>query len=175
MDEEKQIDPNIDPNADPNAEKAEGEKTYSEDEVNQRVQDALASAKEEQEKQDAEKSEAEKLKSMSEAERAKYEQDKREAELAARESALATSELKAAAATLAAEKGLPAAAVDIILGTNAEETAKRADAFKSVLDATVQAAVDERLKGKSPRLGGNGNQNADEAARADFAAALRGN
>lgn len=119
--------------------------------------------------------EAEKLAKMTDDERKKFDLEKREQDLNSKEKAITLRELKAETAKSLAEKGLPAEVLDLVLADDAETTAKRTDTFKSVFDAAVQAAVEERLKGKAPSGGGGGGgKSAEDQAREVFAAGIKG-
>ena len=162
--------------ADPATPPAADPTTISAEEAARQVEAAKAEAKAAYEQQLADKlTEAEKLAKMSEDERKQYELQRRLDDLEKKEQAMATRELKNEAIKTLTEKGLPAAVADFVLGENAEATAKRIDTFKTTFDQAVQAAVEERLKGKTPVTGGGaGAPTAAEQARSSFASALKG-
>lgn len=150
--------------------------TITAEEAARQVEAAKAEAKAAYEQQLAEKlTEAEKLAKMSKEDREKYELQQRLAELEKKEQAMAARELKNEAIKTLSEKGLPMAVADFLVAENAEATAKRIDTFKGVFDQAVQAAVEERLKGKTPVTGGgSGTQSPTDQMRSAFSSALRG-
>ena len=140
---------------------------------------ATAEAKVNYEKELAEKlaeskTEAEKLAKMNAEQKADYEREQREDALAKRELEITERELRAEASKSLTEKGLPIEVLDLVIGTDAADTAKRIDAFKASYDKSVQAAVEQRLQGKTP-LGSNSVATSPaEQARSAFASALKG-
>ncbi|WP_107838960.1 DUF4355 domain-containing protein [Metasolibacillus meyeri] len=153
--------------------------TYTEQELQAKVDEALAQAKADIENEVASaRSEAEKLAKMNADEKAQYELEKREQALATKEQKIAARELRSETLNMLADAkyNLPADVIDLVLGTDAETTTKNIETFKKVFDAAVQKVVDERLAGKSPTVG-NGTQQAqgaEELAREQFASALTG-
>lgn len=105
--------------------------------------------------------EALKLATMSSEQKAQYEADKKAQSISEREKQLARRELAADTKTLLTESSLPVHLADLVMGEDIESTKNNIAALKSVLDAQVQAAVSERLKGKTP-LTGTGVSGEDE-------------
>lgn len=99
--------------------------------------------------------EALKVAKMDEAGKASYEQEKALKELDEREAKIALRERKAVALELLDENGIPAGFVDLLVGSSGEETEKNIAAFKKLFDAAVQAKVEGRLAGTTPK-GGKG-------------------
>ncbi|MFD3260847.1 DUF4355 domain-containing protein [Paenibacillus lentus] len=121
------------------------------------------------------RTEAEKLAKMTAEEKAKFEFDKRLAQLEEKEKALASRELQAEAVKTLADKGLPSKVLDFVIADNAENTSKRIESFKTVFDEAVQAAVEQRLQGKTPHAGsGSRTKSSEEQVREQFSAALKG-
>lgn len=124
-------------------------------EFDRRISKALDTAKgkwqkEQEEAIEAARTEAEKLAKMNAEEKAKHEREKREADLARREAELNRRELKAEAASVLTQKGLPLELLGSINLDSAEESKKSIEAVEAAFRAAVQAGVDERLKGKEP-------------------------
>lgn len=165
----------------PPADNGKGEEsdpvTYTEEDLQTRIKEALAKAKTDHEAEiAAARSEAEKLAKMTADEKAKFEFEQREQKVEEKEKAIAIRELKVETLKTLSEKSIPQEVLELVLADNAENTAKKIDTFKTVFDKAVQAAVEERLSGKSPSLG-NGNTAttaADEQIRSQFSSALKG-
>lgn len=113
-----------------------------------------------QTKLDAAKTEAEKLAKMNAEQKAEYERQKRDEELAKREGEITRRELRATALETLAEKGLPKQLADLINYTDADSTSKSIESVEKVFRESVEAAVNERLKGDAPKGGGGGRGNA---------------
>lgn len=99
------------------------------------------------------KSEAAKLAKMSADERAKAEAQKRQGELEKREKELNMREYRYEAKHQLEENGLPESFVDMVLSDNAETTKNNIVAIKSAFDKAIEAGVNERLKGTTPKTG----------------------
>lgn len=131
---------------------AEAEKTYTEKDLqsyaDKRVTEALKTAKS---KFEAEKKEAERLASMTAEERFTEELNKRESELAERERQVTLLENKAAAASALNEKGISISLVDLVLADTAEEMKTKIDTLEKEFNASVQAEIEKRLKGATPK------------------------
>lgn len=113
--------------------------------------------------------EALKVAKMDEAGKASYEQEKAVKELAEREAKIALRERKADALELLAENGIPAEFVDLLVGGSGEETKKNVAAFKEQFDAAVQAQVESRIAGTTPKGGkGAGALSEEEAMAAEI-------
>lgn len=100
------------------------------------------------------KSEAAKLAKMSAEERAKAEATKRQDELEKREKAINLREYRYEAKHQLEENSLPDTFVDMVLSEDAETTKNNIGAIKAEFDKAIEAAVNERLKGKTPQTGG---------------------
>lgn len=107
-----------------------------------------------QSKLDAAKTEAEKLAKMNADQKAEYEQQKRLDELAKREGEITRRELRATAIETLAEKGLPRTLADILVFTDAETTNASLEAVEKAFRESVEAGVNERLRGGNPPGGG---------------------
>jgi hypothetical protein len=125
---------------------------------------------------EAGRTEAEKLSKMTADEKREFEYNKRLEDLQGKEQQLAARELQAEATKILGDKGLPSTVLDFVLAQNAEDTAKRIDNFKQVFDVAVQAGVEQRLQGKTPRAGaaGVGTKTSTEQLQEQFNNALGG-
>lgn len=92
---------------------------------------------------------------MDEDSKVSYEHEKRSKELADREAKIAQRELKADALDILTKNDVPSGFVDMLVGGTSEETKTKVAAFKKEFDAAVQAQVEKRLAGTTPK-GGNG-------------------
>lgn len=124
-------------------------------EFDRRVQKAVTTAvKNAQEKwktiTDDKLSEAEKLAKMTKEEKAQYMQQKKEKELSDREAAITRKELMAEAKNTLAEKKLPVGLAEVLSYADADSCSRSIAAVEKAFQEAVQAAVEERLKGKEP-------------------------
>ena len=128
-------------------------------EVDKRIANALqtAKAKWDEEKQ-TEISNAEKLAKMSAAERKEAEDKAKQETLDKREKELNMREYRYEAKHQLEENGLPDSFVDMVLSEDAETTKNNIGAIKAEFDKAIEAAVNERLKGKTPQSGGASGQ-----------------
>ena len=99
---------------------------------------------------------------MSPEERAAWEAQDREQSLAQREQALTRREARADALELLAQKGLPAALADAVRCDSPADARQSVEALEAAFREAVQAAVEERLKGKSPAAGASAQDAGDE-------------
>lgn len=114
--------------------------------------------------------EALKVAKMDAGSKASYEQEKAAKELADREAKIMQRELKADALDILAKNNVPSEFVDILVGGTAEETKAKVATFKKEFDAAVQAQVEKRLAGTTPKGGnGPGTQSEEEAMAAEIA------
>lgn len=95
-------------------------------------------------------SEAEKLALMTPEEKAKYQSDKREADLAKREAELNKKELQSGAKSKLIDAGLPADLHTVLDYTDEDACDSSIEALKTTFQSAVEAAVEEKLKGKEP-------------------------
>lgn len=86
------------------------------------------------------------------------------------ESEKALSELKAEARELLGKENLPGEFLEFVLGEDVEKTDERIKTLKKVFDDSLQKAVEERMKGKTPSSGGN--TTTEVSVQEQFAAAL---
>lgn len=128
------------------------QKTYTQEEVDKLIQSetdkrVTQALKKQQRKFD----EASKLANMSEQEKADYQFSQREKDLEEREAALMRKELTAEATRQLADQGLPASAVEFIVGVDAEATAKNIKAFKKMFDEAISKEVAARVSTGAPK------------------------
>lgn len=113
-------------------------------------------------------SEAEKLALMTPEEKAKYQSDKREAELAKREADLTRKELQSGAKSKLIDAGLPADLHTVLDYTDEEACDRSIETLKDAFQKAVEAAVEDKLKGKEPpatdpnKSGNKGNNTLDQ-------------
>lgn len=140
-------------------------KTYTQEEVDKllqseadrRVTEALKTArakweKEFREKLEREKKEAERLSKLSAEEREKELLKQKEQELAEKERAIRMKELHLDTIEVLAQEGLPVGFAEFLIKGDAETTNENIKKFKKEWQEALSKAVDERIKGKSPRL-----------------------
>jgi transketolase len=140
-------------------------KTYTQEEVDKllqseadrRVTEALKTArakweKEFREKLEKEKKEAERLSKLSAEEREKELLKQKEQELAEKEKAIRMKELHLDTIEVLAQEGLPVGFAEFLIQGDAETTNENIKKFKKEWQEALSKAVDERIKGKSPRL-----------------------
>jgi molecular chaperone GrpE (heat shock protein) len=149
----------------------EGSKTFTQDDIDKIVNKTIARERTKWEK-DFEsklteaKTEAEKLAKMNAEQKADYERQQRETKLTEREGEITRRELRATALETLAEKGLPKQLADILVYTDADSTSKSIESVEKSFRDAVEAAVNERLKGDTPKGGGGkGNAAFDEISK----------
>lgn len=139
------------PKADPPQDKPE--------DVQAKIDAALAAAKakwekEYQKKAAAEKKEAERLSKLSEDERKAAELENSRKELEAKEAELKKKELKLEMVKVLAERSIPVQFMDYLIDADSESTLARITTFEKEFKKAVEDGVNERLKGKAPASGG---------------------
>ena len=141
------------PKADPPQDKPE--------DVQAKIDAALAAAKakwekEYQKKAAAEKKEAERLSKLSEDERKAAELENSRKELEAKEAELKKKELKLEMVKVLADRKIPVQFMDYLIAEDNESTLSRITAFEKEFKKAVEAGVNEKLKGKAPTAGASG-------------------
>lgn len=144
-------------------------KEEQEADVQKRIDDALTQAKarwekEYQKKADKAKKEAERLSKLSDAERAKEEQEAIKKELEAKEKELNRKELKLEMVKVLSDRKIPVEFMDYLIADDNESTMDRIKTFDKQFKKAVEAAVNEKLKGKAPKAGGTGAGGASNGA-----------
>jgi hypothetical protein len=146
-------------------EEKEETKTYTQEELDKllqsetdrRVTEALKTSrakweKEYKEKLEKEKKEAERLSKLSADEREKELLKQKEEELAEKERAIRMKELHLDTIEILAEENLPVGFAEFLIKDDAETTNENIKKFKKEWQEELSKAVDERIKGKSPKL-----------------------
>ncbi|MDI6667060.1 DUF4355 domain-containing protein [Leuconostoc falkenbergense] len=124
-------------------------------EVDKRIANALQTAKAKWDEEKKEEiSNAEKLAKMSASDRKAAEDKAKQEALDNREKQLNMREYRYEAKHQLEENGLPDSFVDMVLSEDAETTKNNIGAIKAEFDKAIEAAVNERLKGKTPQSGG---------------------
>lgn len=138
-------------------------KTFTEEEVQARIQsesdkrvtEALKTARAKWEKEEAEaKKEAERLQSLSQKEREEELKAKQLKELEETKAELERVYLERDTIDRLTEENVPIVFKDFLMGVDAQSTNENIKAFKEVYEAEVQRGVEERLKGKTPSAAG---------------------
>ena len=133
--------------AEPKTPESQGEKKYTDAEVDEIIDKKYAKWKAEQE---AKESEAKKIAKMNADEKQKYQLDQREQELANREQAIARKELTAEAKTMLSERGLPVELVNVVDLSSAEAVTESVASIQKTWEDAVQKGVSDRMKGSAP-------------------------
>lgn len=137
----------------------------TQEQIEQRVAEAIEAARAEWEKAQAEK---DRLEAMTQEERAGYETSRREEALREREKAVTRREVKAMALEKLAERGLPRELADALNCDSEAECMQGVDSIERVFRQAVQIAVDERLRGSMPAAGMGRSVNADSLSDAEY-------
>ncbi len=134
-----------------NGEKGNGEKqsvkSFSQDDIDAAVKKAVAETKAEMEKQA-------KLAKLPEDEKRQEELRLKEEDYEKRNAELNRRELMQDARDMLSEKGIPVSFAKRLLGADKKETKANVDEFAKEWSSNISAAVDEKLKGKTPKAGG---------------------
>lgn len=122
-------------------------------EFDRRVSKAIATAKANWEKAQAEEqNEATKLARMTDAERERYQLDKDRKAFAEEQAKFAAEQMKVSVGAELQKRGLDATFARYLAGATAEESKANLDEFEQVFRAAVQAGVNTALRGKgAPR------------------------
>lgn len=97
-------------------------------------------------------SEAQKLAQMTAEERSSHEREELEKTLKAREAEITKRELRALALEMLGEKGLPRDLAEVLPYSDADGTKQALESVERVFRKAVQAGVEERLKGTTPKI-----------------------
>lgn len=135
--------------------KGADEKKYSDADLDKIINQKFAKWQKDQEKA---VSEAKKLASMTEQEKAEHERDEIKKELEALKKANNMAEMGKQARKMLNEDGIniPDDLVNLIIAEDAETTKDTVQQFSKLFKAAVQDAVKEALKGKTPGTGSSG-------------------
>ena len=129
------------------------------EDVQAKIDAALAAAKakwekEYQKKAAAEKKEAERLSKLSEDERKAAELENSRKELEAKEAELKKKELRLEMVKVLADRKIPVQFMDYLIAEDSESTLSRITTFEKEFKKAVEDGVNEKLKGKAPAAGG---------------------
>lgn len=144
------------------------QKTYTEEEVQEliqkesdrRVTEAIkkreqALREEMEEKIRQEREEAERLAQLSEKEKEKELVEKQKQEIEKREREIKRKELLSDTKDILYEKGIPTKFAEVLVKEDAETTHKAINDFEEEWKQAIDQAVEEKLKGRTPRAGGD--------------------
>lgn len=128
----------------------ETEKTFTQDEVNKIVQDRLAKEKAKNEKA---QEEAKKLAKMNAEQKNQYMVEQLQKELEEYKNKEAKNDMIKEANSMLKDNDitLPDEVVAMLIGDNAEDTKVCVDSFSKAFKTAVERAVNEKLKGKTPK------------------------
>lgn len=139
------------PAADEAAQEAEqGPKTYTPEEL-----ESLLTEKKKEWQAEQEAQEQERLRTLPETERIKQEQLSKDAKIASLDAELSRRDLQAEAIAKLETSGFPVGLADLLIYTDQESMEKSLDRVQEVFKASLEAAVKDRLRGRTPEgLGG---------------------
>lgn len=144
----------------------QGGKSYSEADVNAKVAEAKAAW-------EAEQQEQQRLAKLTPEERAKAEGEARDKELEKLRTELLQRDLKDAAVKKLTDEGYPLGLADLLAYTDQESMEKSLKHTQEVFKSALEAAVKERLRGKTPE-GLGGGARAENAMKDQIAQGIRG-
>ncbi len=143
----------------------DGKKSYTQEELEAALGEKLTAKlaaekkrweKEYQTKWEAAKKEQERLSKLSDDERKKAELDAAQVKLAEKERELKIKELKLEVVEDLTKRNIPVSFLDYLVDTDSEKTLARITNFEKEYKKAIDAAVTERLKGKTPKAGDKG-------------------
>lgn len=144
-------------NDNPDGGEKKSENKPSDIDIDAKIAEALSKAQKNFEdtlkkREAAAKKEAE-LSKLSDAERQKAEIENGRKELELKEKELQRKELMLEMTKVLAERNLPVEFTEYLIAENSESTLERIKTFEKKYKAAIEAAVNERLKGKAPQSG----------------------
>ncbi len=144
----------------------EGEKKYTDADLDEIINRKFAKWQKEQQKKT---DEAAKLAEMNATEKAKYEKEKLESELNEYKRKDSIAKMTKTARNMLAESNIsvPDDLLSMLVSTDAEETKAAVEAFSESFTKALESAVKERLKGEPPKRGSGG---AAKMSKADIMA-----
>lgn len=136
--------------------KKDQEKKYTDEQVDDIINKKFAKWQKDQE---AKITEAEKLAKMNAEEKADYERAKLEDELKELRKKDTLNSMTKIARSMLSEKGIQADddLVGILITTDADKTKEAVESFSKLFESTVEKAVNDKLKGRTPKVA-NGEQ-----------------
>lgn len=150
-------DPNDGAPEDGQADPAEDSKTpkYTEEDMQRALRRIAAEVNKKRDKEEKEKSEAERLRTMSDEEKRAHEFKEMQKELSTLKNERALGEMAKTARGLLADRHINVSddLIKNLISTDAEATKNAVDSFAAAFEKAVQDAVAERLKGKAPTAG----------------------
>ena len=141
-------------------------KSYSEAELNAKIAEAKAAW-------EAEQQEKQRLAKLSPEERAKAEGEAQAQELTKLRTELLQRDLKDAAVKKLTDEGFPVGLADLLTYTDKESMEKSLQQTQEVFKSALEAAVKERLRGKTPE-GLGGGAKAENTVKDQIAQGIRG-
>lgn len=128
---------------------------YTEEDMQRALRRKAAEVNKKRDKEEKDKSEAERLKNMSDEEKRAHEFKEMQKELAALKNERALGEMAKTARGLLADRHINVSddLIKNLISTDAEATKNAVDSFAAAFEKAVQDAVAERLKGKAPTAG----------------------
>ena len=137
------------------AQGGEGEKKYTDKDLDEIINKKFAKWQKDHEKK---VDEAQKLATMNAQQKAEYERDKLQKELDEYKRKDSLAEMSKTARKMLTDDGINVSdeLLSMLVTTDAEKTKAAVDGFKKAFSDAVEAAVKERLKGKPPTQGSSG-------------------
>lgn len=156
-DPEPEDDPDDEPDDDPEDNPGRKEKKYSDEDVDKMFERKFAEWQKKQEKAQKKQDEAERLKNMNDQEREKHEKEQLQNQIAELLKKDALASMAKTARGMLAEKNISVndELIGMLINEDAEQTKASVESFAVAFQEAVNAAVKERLKGKTPKTGGS--------------------
>ena len=138
------------------ADQDNGEKRYTDKEVNDLIERKFAEWQKKQEKQREKQDEADRLKNMTEQERKDHEMEDLRKQVSDLQKKEAMSKMSKTARSMLTEKGITVDddLVGMLISEDAETTKSAVDSFITAFQNAVNKAVKDALKGEAPKAGG---------------------
>ena len=161
--QEQQTPATTENNETPDTGEKKSENKTSDVDIDAKIAEALSKAQKNFEdtlkKRDAAAKKEAELSKLSDAERQKAEIENGRKELELKEKELQRKELMLEMTKVLAERNLPVEFTEYLIAENSESTLERIKTFEKKYKAAIEAAVNDRLKGKAPQ---SGNKNPSE-------------
>lgn len=134
----------------------DGEKKYTDEEVDALIERKFAEWQKKHEKQQAKQDEAERLKNMSDQERKDHEMEELRKQVSALQKKETMSKMATTARTMLSAKGITVGddLVGMLISEDADATKNAVDSFITAFQDAVSKAVKNALKGETPKTGG---------------------
>lgn len=148
---------------------------FSKADIDKAVKDALSKQEKAFNKRlEAEKKEAVRLAGLDEKQRAEEEKKRSEAEFEKEKAEFARKQLIFDTKEKLSGKRLPTQFAEMLTGADEEDTDKNIESFENMFAEAVTAAVNERLKGKTPRTPSGGSSGGTDNMNDIIKASIRG-